>query len=308
MGVRGIVLDDAGEAVVSAFVRWQVDRRGLGELTAHGRTFPVRQFLAWRAAKSRPSLAELDPVELSEFVIAEAERLSRGSVRSLVTALRVFARFLFATGVVDRDLSGCVVKVSAARFDGLPKGVDRATLQALVASCDRASVVGRRDFAILLLMARLGLRAVEVARMELGDVDWRSGEILVHGKGGRQDRLPVPADVGEALVDYLRFGRPAAPGCRAVFCSAWPPPRAMSRNAVVFVSRRASRRAGIATVGGHRLRHTAATAMLAGGASLQEVGQALRHSSDAATTWIYAKVDAGALGDLARPWPVEVTR
>jgi integrase/recombinase XerD len=303
MGVPRIVVDDAEEAVVAGYVCWLLQQRRLAELTVVNQSFGVRQFLAWRAAKAKPPLAELDPAELSEFVICESDRLSRGAVRASVSTLRCFVRYLFAAGIVDRDLSGVVVSPSTARFDGLPKGVDGETLTLLLDACDRDTGLGRRDFAILVLMSRLGLRAVEVSRMQLGDIAWRSGELLVRGKGGRDDRLPLPGDVGEALVDYLVSGRPAAPECRAVFLSLSDPPTAMSRNAVVLVSRRASRRAGLNVVGGHRLRHTAATGLLREGASLREVGQVLRHGGDAMTTSIYAKVDARSLGAVVRAWP-----
>lgn len=165
--------------------------------------------------------------------------------------------------------------------------------------------MGRRDFAILTLQARLGLRANEVAALRLDDIDWRAGELTISGKGGRRERLPLPADVGAALVDYLRHGR-AGSTSRAVFLRVMAPPGPMSRNAVVMVSRTASRRAGVPIVGGHRLRHTAATEMLRAGASLREVGQVLRHGSDT-TTAIYAKVDQAALALVVRGWP-EPTR
>jgi integrase/recombinase XerD len=187
------------------------------------------------------------------------------------------------------------------RFDGLPKAVEPAIVEALVAACLPDSGSGLRDYAILLLMARLGLRAVEVARLQLGDIDWRSAEITVHGKGGRLDRMPLPADVGEALARYIKNGRRATED-RAVFIQAIHEPLAMSRNAVVLVSRTASTRAGIAVVGAHRLRHTTGTELLRHGASLQEVGEVLRQSS-AMTTSIYAKVDQASLALAVQPWP-----
>jgi site-specific recombinase XerD len=239
--------------------------------------------------------------ELGEYVSHEAGRLKIGAVRQTVTVLRTFTRFLFATGVTASDLSGAVPSVSGIRFDGLPKAVDREVVQALLASCVLDRPTGRRDYAILSLMARLGLRAVEIARMQLGDIDWRAGEIEVRGKGGRRDRLPLPGDVGQALADYLVKARRAST-CRSVFLQAVDPPVGMSPNAVVFVSRTASSRAGIAVVGGHRLRHTAGTELLRGGASLREVGEVLRQS-DRMTTSIYAKIDERSLRLAVRPWP-----
>jgi len=170
----------------------------------------------------------------------------------------------------------------------------------LLASCDRRRLAGRRDFAILLLLSRLGLRAGEVAGLRLDDVDWRHGELLVRGKGRRQDVLPLPSDVGEAIVSYLRR-RPRCE-CRALFLRVTAPREGLNRSTVGWVVRAACDRAGLARVGSHRLRHTAATEMLRQGASLGEIGQVLRHREQK-TTAIYAKVDRIALRGLVRPWP-----
>ena len=177
-------------------------------------------------------------------------------------------------------------------------------MAALLPGCDRGAAVGRRDVAILTLLARLGLRGGEVAALTLDDIDWHQGEIVVRGKGGRRDRLPLPADVGEALVAYLRAGRPAAAGCRALFLRVRAPVGALGTRGVADVVRLAARRAGLPALGPHRLRHSAATAMLRNGASLAEIGQVLRHAR-AATTAIYAKVDRAALRAIAQPWPGE---
>ena len=160
--------------------------------------------------------------------------------------------------------------------------------------------MGRRDFAVLTLLLRLGLRAGEVAALELGDIDWRHGEILVRGKGHREERLPLPADVGEAVAGWLRRGRPRA-SCTYVFTTLLAPRGPLSGKAVSAIVRRAARRSGV-VVSAHRLRHTAATELLRAGASLPEVGQVLRHASLLSTA-IYAKVDHAALAAVARPWP-----
>jgi integrase len=170
----------------------------------------------------------------------------------------------------------------------------------LLAGCDRRRTVGRRDYAILLLLVRLGLRAGEVATMQLEDLNWRAGEILVRGKGDRLDRLPLPVDVGEALVSYLR--RRGSSEFRTVFLKAKAPAGAMSRGAVCGVVHDACGRAGVPPVGAHRLRHTAATAMLREGASLVEIAQVLRHR-EIKTTAAYAKVDRTRLRELAMRWP-----
>jgi integrase/recombinase XerD len=299
--VSRLCVDEAAEAVVEEYRVYELTQRRLAELTVSDACYRVRQFLAWRAATGRRALEHLGAGELHGYVIHEAGRLRIGAVRQTVAVLRSFTRFLFATGVTAADLSGCVPSVSGIRFDGLPKALDEDSVQALLCSCVLGSPVGRRDYAILLLMARLGLRAVEIARMELGDIDWRAGVVEVRGKGGRRDRLPLPADVGRALADYLfKARRPSA--CRSVFLQAAGEPVGMSRNAVVFVSRTASVRAGIPVVGGHRLRHTVGTELLRRGASLREVGEVLRHS-DQMTTCVYAKIDERSLSLAMRPWP-----
>ena len=186
------------------------------------------------------------------------------------------------------------------RDRSLPRGLEPAVVRRLLASCDRRTLVGRRDFAILLLLARLGLRAGEVAAITLDDIDWRAGMLLVHGKGSREDALPLPADVGEAIVSYLHR-RPRCE-CRALFLRVTAPRQGLNRCTVAWVVRAACDRAGLPRVGAHRLRHTAATQMLRAGATLPEIGQVLRHREQK-TTAIYAKVDHAALRALARPWP-----
>lgn len=300
MAVPRLQVGEAAEAVVDAYRTYELRERRLCEVTVANSCYSVRHFLWWREAAGRGPLDRLDAGELHGYVVAEAARLRIGAMRQKITVMRTFTRFLFATGVTAGDLTGCVPTVAGARFDGLPKALDDDTVSALLGSCDRARENGRRDYAILLLMARLGLRAVEVSRIELDDIDWRAGVLEVRGKGGRRDRLPLGADVGEAVAEYLMVRRPA--GCRSVFLGAFGPPAGMSPNAVGFVSRTASRRAGIGVVGGHRLRHTAGTRMLRAGATLREVAEVLRQS-DQMTTSIYAKVDDRSLSLAVRPWP-----
>ena len=187
------------------------------------------------------------------------------------------------------------------RMSALPQGISAGELDRLLAGCDRERAWGRRDYAVLIVLARLGLRAGEVAAMVLEDLDWRRGELIVHGKARRDEALPLPADVGEAIAGYLRSGRPEADS-RSVFLRCRAPRRGLSSQGVTNIVYRACDRAGIARIGAHRLRHTAASQMLAAGASLGEVGEALRQRS-AASTAIYAKVDRVRLAALARPWP-----
>jgi site-specific recombinase XerD len=299
-------VDVAAEELVQAFATHQSQERGLAERTVYNATFIVRGFLAWRAEAGCAGIGELRPEEIGDFVVHEAARLKPTGMVNLTSMLRGFVRFLFLTGVTAADLSGAVPSVRTSRFGALPSAVDQATTTALLDSCERTRPTGRRDYAILVLMSRLGLRAAEIAPMRLEDLDWRAGELEVRDKGGRHARLPLPADVGEALVDYLCNGRPDSTS-REVFLRALPPPVGMSRNAVVFVSREASGRAGIAVVGGHRLRHTTATELLGHGASLYEVGQVLRQDHST-TTAIYAKVDVARLSSVARPWPTSAAR
>lgn len=296
-----IVVAPELEAMVAGFGDYQRVERRLAPLSIHQDSYEVRAFLAWRAGSGAGDLGDLTADELIDFVVAQSARLQPRSVQSVVGALRGFVRFLYATGAIDADLCGAVPSVAAMRYTGAIRAVDTETVSTMLDSCDRTTRLGRRNYAILVLMVRLGLRAVEVSRMRLDDIDWRAGEMVVHGKGGRSDRLPIPVDVGEALADYLRHGRPQT-SCREVFVQAIGPAVGMSRNAVVLVSRAVSVRAGLDVVASHRLRHTAATAMLARGATMREVGQVLRHD-DSSVTAIYAKVDQSALSLLVRPWP-----
>ena len=196
------------------------------------------------------------------------------------------------------------VGVVKAKLASLPTYLSAAQVQKVLDGCDRATAMGRRDYAILLLLARLGLRAAEVVHMMLEDIDWDAGELVIRGKSRREDRLPLPEDVGKALAEYLRDGRPRC-SSRRVFIRLSAPHQGFSSSvAICDVVRRALSRAGLnpAFKGAHLLRHSLATRMLRGGASMAEIGQILRHRL-ASTTEIYAKVDLTALRALAEPWP-----
>lgn len=301
-----VQVDPSSEAVVQAFSDYQRNQRGLAERTVYNSAFVVRQFLAWRAKAGGGPLSELRPEEAGDFVIHEARRLKPRGLPFIASTVRTFVRFLFVSEVTAQDLSGSVPSAKSTRFGDLPAGVDPVVLRALLGSCERNKRMGRRDYAVLLLMARLGLRANEVAQIRLEDLDWRAGELRVRSKGGQGDRLPLPHDVGQAIASYLRHGRPVSE-VREVFLQLRGDPIGMSRNAVVFVSRRASKRAGIPVVGAHRLRHTTGTELLRHGASLREVGQVLRQDNATATA-IYAKVHQQALSLAVRPWAEGATR
>jgi integrase/recombinase XerD len=234
------------------------------------------------------------------FVLREARRRSVRSAETVVFALRALLRFLHVHGLIAEPLAEAVPSVARRRED-LPRALPIGHVTLLLDSCDRVTPTGRRDYAIVLLLARLGLRRCEVAALSLDDVDWRAGEIVVHGKGSRIDRLPLPCDVGEAIVDYLRDGRPRVTD-RSLFIKAHAPLCGITCGCVTDVVRYACVRAGIVPVGAHRLRHTVATDLLRRGAGLAEIGQVLRHQ-DQTTTAVYAKVDRAALSPLALPWP-----
>jgi site-specific recombinase XerD len=257
----------------------------------------------WTSARWETQGRKLDAVsagEVSALVLDECRQRNAGSVKALVTALRSWLRFLAGEGVTSHDLAGAVPAVSSWRGGWVPRGLRQSEVAAVLAAVDPTSRAGLRDRAVLVMVARLGLRCAEVAALALDDVDWRQGEIVVRGKGGRSDRLPLLVDVGEAVAAYLRDGRPQVT-CRAVFVKAQAPLVALSADGVGGIVACAGRRAGV-RASAHRLRHSAATAMLRGGASLGEIGQILRHA-DAATTAIYAKVDYQALRALAPRWP-----
>ncbi len=293
---------DAAGQLVEAYVKFLVGQRRLAASTAQHRGELVARFLRamTRAHGSGWDIAMLRVADLHGFLFDYASHSAVSGTRMVAETLRCFCRFLFATARTSTDLSGTVPAPAGYRQHQLPKGIDAGTVGALLGSCDQGSVVGLRDLAVLTLMLRLGLRANEIACLCLGDLHWRTGEIEITGKGGRRDRLPLPADVGAVLVTYLQ-ARPVGVS-RSVFLRAVAPAGPLSRNGVVMIPRVASKRAGLPVVGAHRLRHTAATRMLAGGASLREVGQVLRHRGSEVTS-IYAKVDRRALAVMIQPWP-----
>jgi len=208
---------------------------------------------------------------------------------------------LYVHGLTPLSLAAAVPPVAGWRDTGLPASLSSQDVQAVLDSCDRSTAIGARDFAMVILAARLGLRSAEVAHLRLDDVHWRSGEILVRGKGRRKDRLPMPVEVGGALTEYLLRARPRAE-LRQVFLTCHAPLRGIGPDGVSDAVRRACRRAGLLPVGAHRLRHALATELLNKGAALVDIGQVLRHQ-DLATTAIYAKVDLTALRTVARVWP-----
>lgn len=264
-----------------------------------------RRFMTEHAGDPPTPLRQLDAAAISTFVRRHAHTMSPGRAKLMVTALRSMFRFFLQRGLIDRDLAACVPTVADRRLATLPKYLTPEEIDRLLHVCDLTTAIGRRDRAILLLLARLGLRAGEVVRLELGDINWRAGEITVRGsKGLRQDRLPLLTEVGEALAHYVHRDRPRYPRRRVFLCTRAPRRGFAGPGAVTTIVRRALDRAGLhpPVRGAHVLRHSLATRMLRQSASLTEIGQVLRHRA-VSTTEIYAKVDLVALRTLAQPWP-----
>ncbi len=292
----------AVEELLSRFRRYLEHERGLVPAAARGYVDKVRPFLERFDGADGLEFERVDVVEVRGFVVDVCPRLGRRSAQLTVVALRSLLRFLHLDGELERSLAGAVPSVAGWRLSELPKRLEPEQVEALLASCDRSTVAGVRDLAILTVLVRLGLRAGEVAGLSLEGIDWRAGEIVVCGKGERSERLPLPVDVGEAIVGYLRDGRPASAQGRTVFVRVVAPHCALTTGGITQVVVAAARRAGLGQIHAHRLRHTAASEMLRAGATLAEVGQVLRHRR-AASTAIYAKVDREALRQIARPWP-----
>lgn len=287
--------------LIEAYRRWLASDRGLAPLTVKRYVALATRFLGERvSAVNELGVKDLSGEYVAAFLLRECERLSVDSAQGKVGELRSLLRFLFVRGFTPLALGDAVPPVASWRDTGIPRSVAPAEVEQLIASCDRSTLDGARDAAIVLLLARLGLRSIEVARLELADLDWRAGELRVCGKGGGEDCLPLPDEVGGALAEYLTMrGRLAF---RHVFLTLRAPTRPIRPDLVGDVVRRACKHAGIAQITPHRLRHTLATEMLAHGASLRDIGQVLRHRH-LATTAIYAKVDLERLRQVALPWP-----
>lgn len=294
----------AAEVLLARFGRYLLDERALAALTACSYLKRARRFLD-RCAPGG-DVASLTAGQVTGAVLAEGAAVSAVSAQYFVTALRSFLRFCYLEGLTGADLSAAALAVTGRRPSWLPRGMSHGDVQALLGTCDRYRAAGRRNYAIMLLLARLGLRAGEVAALRLEDIDWRAGELVVRGKGRRQDRLPLPADAGEAIAAYLRRGRPHT-SRREVFMSVCAPVKHLGYMAISDIVRRACQRAGIEPVGAHRLRHALAVDLVAAGASLPEIGQVLRHQTVSATA-VYARVDIGMLRTVAQPWPAGTAR
>ncbi len=308
----GVLAEEAEEEptsptdfLVKEFVGYLATERGLAPRTIVGYERVARRFLLDCAPDAHAKdwcVLDLDAGQVNVFLLKDTARLSVGSANNVITALRALLRFFYVRGFTSTALSGCVPRGGNWRDSGRAVDLTSGDVSRLLASCDRRTAVGRRDFAILTLLSRLGLRASEVVDLTLEDLDWTIGEVTVSGKGGRCDQLPLPGDVGRALADYCRRGRPPT-GHRVVFLHGRAPYGPLSYHAIGQIVMAACRRAGLPEVRAHRLRHASACSMRRAGAPMLEIGQVLRHRW-VATTALYAKDDLEALASLARPWPV----
>jgi site-specific recombinase XerD len=292
------------ERCAQAYAQYLSEERLLAEATIVNYVPFIGRFLKERFGTGRVKLSSLCAADVVGFVQRQARQLHLKRAKLLTSALRSFLQYARYRGEIRLDLATAVPCVANWSMPSIPRGITTDQAQQLLASIDRRTAVGRRDYAILLLLARLGLRAGEVAFLELEDIDWQGGCLSVQGKGGRRSQLPLPKEVGEAIVDYLQNGRPRT-SSRRVFLRARAPVRGfLSQCAVGSIVRHALLRGGIdaPTTGAHQFRHGLATQMLRQGASLAQIGELLGHKSPE-TTKIYTKVDLDALRTLALPWP-----
>jgi site-specific recombinase XerD len=296
--------DSPLQRLQAVFARYLAEERGLSQATLDQYLLQTRRFLSGCFGNAPITLGELRPHHVSQFILCRARSVGCSAAQHAVTALRTLLRFLQQRGYINTNLAAAVPSVAKWSLAGLPKYLTSCEVESVLETCKNNSVEEQRDRAILLLLARLCLRAGEVAQLTLDDIDWDNGELTIRGKGGCFDRLPIPVDVGKALVTYLRHSRPRC-SSRKVFIRLRAPSRGLAGcDAIDRVVRTALRRAGLnpAFKGAHVLRHSLATRMVRGGASLPEIGQILRHQLPR-TTAIYAKVDLAALRALAQPWP-----
>jgi site-specific recombinase XerD len=286
------------------YARFLTQERGLVQATLENYLPVARRFLSRRFGARRIRLDALRAKDVTNFILGDTSTFSPKRVQLTTSALRSFLGFLYQAGQLANNLAAAVPTVARGCLSGLPQSLEPEQVERLVGHCDQHCPAGRRDYAVLLLLARLGLRAGEVVQLSLEDINWEAGELLIRGKSARVDRLPLPPDVGRALVHYLKQGRPRC-SSRRVFIRTKAPRQGFSGSAAIDgIVDRALTRAQLDPEhrGAHLLRHSLATRMLRGGASLTQIGQILRHQLPQ-TTEIYAKVNLTALRALAQPWP-----
>ena len=291
-------------AILDRYEKHLRSERGLTTATIINYLPFARKFLSDRFGEGPFLLKVVRPCDISGFILRHARTMSCRRAQLMTTAFRSFFRFLFQRGELQVDLAPSIPTVADWRLSTLPRYITAEEVIRVLGSCDRHTATGRRDYALLLLLARLGLRAGEIVAMQLDDIDWRSGKILVRGKGLLYDRMPLPVDVGQALAVYLRHDRPSSKTRRVFVCRKAPQRGFSGPSTVSTIVRRALDRAGLhpGFKGAHLLRHSLATSMIRSGASMSEIGEILRHRSPS-TTEIYAKLDFEGLRSLAQPWP-----
>lgn len=298
------VSQSSAQRIAEAHGIYLRDVRNLAPSTIHGGVKTVRKLLTSLFGDAEVVLEQMTAADIIEFVRKLVCRCNHRSASRVVSDVRTFLRSAHHQGLTRIDLSGCIPSPANWSLSSIPKALDEDQVRRVLAHCDPSTANGCRDYAIILLLARLGLRAGEVAAMRLDDIDWKAGKLNVRNGETRLDFLPLPHDVGAALAAYLRQGRPPC-STRHVFVRAQAPRTAFSSgSAIASITRRAFRRADMdpPSKGAHVLRHSLATQMLRRGASLAEIGQVLRHRQQS-TTMIYAKVDLTSLRTLAQPWP-----
>jgi site-specific recombinase XerD len=302
--LKPAVNDSPFTTLKSRYEDYLLKERGLSTVTG-SRYWPyIQRFLLDRFGDNPLTICELCPQDIDRFILRNAHQGTARTAQLMVSAMRSFLRFLFRYGDTKHDLSTAVPTVAAWRLSEVPKYIKSEEVESLLESCDRTTSVGRRNYSILLLIARLGLRAGEIVTLELGDINWRASELTIRGKGQLCDRLPLPQSVGEALAAYLKNDRPKC-STRRVFIRMRAPYLGLKDSTTVStIVRRTVDRSGLNTPskGAHLLRHSLATGMLRKGASMAEIGELLRHRSPNSTE-IYAKVDIEGLRSIVRIWP-----
>jgi integrase len=293
---------DGTGALVAEFAGYLAGERGLRPQTVILYSAAARRFPDSLPGGGDGILDGLTADAVRSFVIAESALRGTGSLKNQVTAVRSLLRFLHLKGRIPAPVDGAAPAAAGWHRPPLTRRIRAGDVAAILGSCDRATHAGRRDYAILMLLARLGLRAGEAAAARAGDIGWRSGEILVRGKGGRDERLPLPSDVGAAIADYCRHARPRDAASGMLFLHARAPCGPVTSSAVGHAVKRACLRAGLEPASAHQLRHAAATAMRRAGAPLSEISQLLRHQHEG-TTSRYGTIDPDELGPVTAPWP-----
>jgi site-specific recombinase XerD len=295
---------DAKSRLEHAFVEYLAKERGVCEATIANYRHEVVRFLAHRCRRGSLSPLRIEAKDLNAFVLRRTHQVRPRRAKLTVTALRSFCQFLRFRGDLTHDLTGAILTVPNWRLTSVPPSLTPQEVRRMLRQCDQRTPTGQRNFTILLILARLGLRASEIMLMTLDDIDWEAGEIVVRGKGSRHDHLPLPRDVGAAIVTYLRRWRPPCT-TRRLFVRIKAPIRGFrTYEAVSTIVKRTLARTGLhpPTRGAHLLRFTLATNLLRRGGSLAEVAEILRHRHPD-TTALYAKVDLRMLRTVAPRWP-----